>query len=187
MQTIRTFHSSCDSACLKFKFLYNITTGHFQSDPLFEERHKFDQVNEFCLSQRSAVTIFRRGSVVQDKMHARLCQTSSGLRVLTTLLSPSFITTTTEWIYFNTVVSSVGEEDAGNSESCTEIHRHPRIGLTFWRKATVVRFVGICVSVAVDCIWRRVWIVRPSAKHTARESWSVERNVDAQTSVHCSK
>ena len=31
---IVTCNSSCDTVCLKFKFLYNITTGCFQSRPL---------------------------------------------------------------------------------------------------------------------------------------------------------
>ena len=50
-----TFNSFCDTACMKFKLLYNITTGYFQSRPRFGEQYYFDQMNEFCTSQGSVV------------------------------------------------------------------------------------------------------------------------------------
>ena len=53
-------------------------------------------------------------------------------------------------VYVTTAVSSVGEEDAENSESCTEIHRHPRIGFRQRVKAAVAQ-MKMCVFVAVDC------------------------------------
>jgi len=38
----------CDVTCLKFKLVYNITTGSFQSLPLFSgKQHTFDKMNEF--------------------------------------------------------------------------------------------------------------------------------------------
>ena len=87
-----------------------------------------------------------------------------------------------------TLAISVGKEDADDSESCTKIHRPPRIIFPQWDEATIVgcRRGGIVVS--VDCIWRQIWTsniwIRVNMC-TARERWSVECHVDVQTSEHC--
>jgi len=71
LQTIVNFNSSCNNACMKFKFLCNTTFGYFQSHPLLGRKlYDFDQVKEFCISQGSAVTTFRCGGQV----HYHLCQ-----------------------------------------------------------------------------------------------------------------
>jgi len=61
MQMIVIFNSFSDTACPKFKFLYNITTVFKASHFLGGKQYNFDRQNERCISQGSAVTFLRCG------------------------------------------------------------------------------------------------------------------------------
>ena len=68
MQIIVSFSNSYDTGSVEFKFLCIVTTGCFQSRLVLGEKwYNFDQVNEFCISQGSAVTFFKCG----EQMHNR--------------------------------------------------------------------------------------------------------------------
>ena len=65
---------TCDTVRLKFKILCDRTPRCFQSDLIStRKRYDFDQLDEFCISQASADTLFRFGV---QKHH--LCLISSG-------------------------------------------------------------------------------------------------------------
>jgi len=60
--------------CLKFKFLFDMTASCFQSRPILAGNHyNFDEVNIFCISQGSAVTLFWCGGQVYNNYCQFFC------------------------------------------------------------------------------------------------------------------
>ena len=100
---------------------------------------------------------------------------------------PSATMTYTVYIYVTQGIedsfSSVGEEDAGNRDSCSKVHRPPGVGFRPRSEAAVVQFLGVCVLVAVHRPRRPVRAVREVRVGTGVERRSLERHV--QTSIHC--
>ena len=61
-------YSSHAVALLKFKLLYKTATGCFLRHHFCGSNVKLNQVNEFCISQGSAVTSFRCGGQIQNPL-----------------------------------------------------------------------------------------------------------------------
>ena len=83
--------------------------------------------------------------------------------------------------------SSVGEEDADNSESCSKVHRPPRIGFDLRVNTAVVRLRRLWVFVAVDRLRCHERTVARGGEHAAHKGWSVQCHVAIRFTVDCSQ